>query len=116
MKWFRLFKTCFFIIFALALLIGGGLRTFWSYGTRVFWLGETILSLSLMFTGVSILVALTIRPQFVFELRSNRNKRGEIKLMERIVWYLISLAMILVGGYLSISFLEEIQNCVLPGC
>ncbi len=65
---------------------------YWTY-----WLGMMILSALLGLVGLSILIAITVHPSFVIQLRGRNSKLGEIKLGERVLWYTIAPSMVLLG-------------------
>ncbi len=71
----------------------------------------------LVVAGSSVSVALIIRPQFAFELGSKRNRRGEVSFLELIMWLSMGLVLILLGGLILLSTLNQIfSHCAAPGC
>jgi hypothetical protein len=117
MKRFSIVRLGFFAIFMDSLLIGGALRTFYEYGSPTFWLGETILAMLILFTGLSILIAISVQPELLIELRARRKAQGKINRWERIFWYSISLTIIGIGALLSIGFLDRLlHECLSVVC
>jgi hypothetical protein len=109
MRTSRVLKLCFFIVFEAILLIGIGLG---SYGTGgpawAYSLGVMVLSALMVLIGLSVFVAITIRPRFVVELRSRKFWRGEVKPWELSIWYLVALGMIVAGTVFFFAYLNEL--------
>ncbi len=121
-KVYRIGCSTLFLVF----LLGGALRTgavrtiLFGLPTKYFWLGEALGTIAILILGISVEIAIIRKPQFVIELRSLRSKwnkqQHEVKLAERIFWFLIFLAMILIGLLLTVwNLWQFISNNPYPG-
>lgn len=85
-----------------AIWVQGGLE--WTYS-----LSNLLLATLFAFSGISIVVAITVRPGFIIELSAGwrGRKQRNIKLIERIGWYVFGLALALFGILLFLSTLSQ---------
>jgi hypothetical protein len=86
-------------LFATGLIIGMGLRVIWGYGgpAWTYGLGDTVMGITIAFAGVNLIAGLMLNPQFVYKLRSKKNDRSEIRLIEKAIWFLIGGILIIWG-------------------
>lgn len=119
MKRFLTLKSCLLTIFAVALIVGLGLRSYWQV-TRpdwVYWSGDMVLGLLILSVGFSLSVAMIVRPQFAIKLGSRGNKRREVTFIELAMWFSVGLAMMLLGTISVLSTLSHIlSHCPAPAC
>jgi ABC-type nickel/cobalt efflux system permease component RcnA len=109
---------CLFAFFAIACLIGLGLRvisggpissTNWQY-----WLGTAIIAVLMTFAGLAIAIAVAIDPLFVLELRqfalnvmAYRSPQDRVTRTEQIGWFIFGLFMTLLGIMSFLSVLAQ---------
>jgi hypothetical protein len=92
-------RCIFWFLFATGLIIGMGLRVIWGYGgpAWTYGLGDTVMGITIAFAGVNLIAGLMLNPQFVYKLRSKKSDRSEIRLREKIIWFLIGGVLTLWG-------------------
>ena len=98
MKRFLTFKSCLLTFFAGVLVIGLAIEAYGQVGPSwAVWLGVMMLSALLVVVGLSIIVAITIHPSFVIQLRPMGSEWGNVKRGELVFWYFAAPCMMLVG-------------------
>jgi hypothetical protein len=99
MKANSLTRCFFWIIFGGGLFIGMGLRVIWGYGGPpwTYNLGDIIMGITIVFVGISLLVALKTNPRIIYELRTRKKYQRNVNKLERLAWYVFGSILTIFG-------------------